>query len=122
MGVSLNATEFAIGTYTSADLWSYMYHSFLGAGTEWRTVQGGMNRITNAIAQFVQHKVSYNTKITKLAYEKDDKISVQWKESSAFDAEYHQKLFDKVIVSTPFSVTRMWHLPPGIPLPCNSNL
>ncbi|KAI8149700.1 flavin-containing amine oxidoreductase-domain containing protein [Fennellomyces sp. T-0311] len=115
MGVSLNATDFGIGSYTSADLWGYMYHSFLATATEWRTVQGGMDRITQALAQFVRHKVSYNTKITKLAYEENNKISVQWKESSAFDAEYQRKLFDKVIVSVPFSIVRMWHLPPELP-------
>ncbi|KAI9495649.1 flavin-containing amine oxidoreductase-domain containing protein [Zychaea mexicana] len=119
MGVTLNATDYALGSFGNVDIWNYMYHTFLGSATEWRTVQGGMSRITNAFVPFVGHKVTYNVKVTKIDYEEDDDnnrmLSVQWKDTPTLDAVYHKKLYDKVIMSVPFSIARMMHLPKELP-------
>ncbi|KAI8079130.1 flavin-containing amine oxidoreductase-domain containing protein [Thamnidium elegans] len=109
MGLSLNATNYATGL-SSGNIWSNMYETFtFGRSTNWRTVQGGLNRIANAFEPIVGKKVTFGVKVSKLEFKKN-KVSVQWKKSP-YDTKYESKKFDNVIVSAPFSVVRGWHLP-----------
>lgn len=110
MGLSLNATNYATGL-SPGNIWEDMYDSFtFGRSTNWRTVQGGLNRIANAFEPVVGKKVTFGIKVSKLEFEKGNKVSVQWKKSP-YDTKYKTKKFDNVIVSAPFSVVRSWHLP-----------
>ncbi|KAI9269015.1 amine oxidase, partial [Phascolomyces articulosus] len=114
-GITLNATDYVLGSI-NIDTFSFMYHTFLtDPSIEWKTIQGGMNRIIEAFRPLVGQRVTYNTPVSKLAYEDDGKISVQWKEKADIYAEYHKKVFDKVISTAPFPVARNWHLPKEMP-------
>lgn len=108
MGLSLNATE--CGTKgIPGNIWGDMYDTFTFSATDWRTIQGGLNRLPEAFGPILGDKVIFKTRISKLAFE-DDKISVQWKDNP-YDETYHAKTFDDVIVAVPFTIVRTWHLP-----------
>lgn len=109
MGLSLNATNYATGL-DPVQIWMYMYDTFtFGATTNWRTVQGGLNRIAEAFGPVVGDKVTFGISVSKLAFD-GKKISVQWKKSP-YDTKYLSKTYDNVIVSAPFTIVRNWHLP-----------
>ncbi|KAI8144714.1 hypothetical protein BJV82DRAFT_56982 [Fennellomyces sp. T-0311] len=115
MGVSLNATEYYLGSSGLHDVWTNMYDVFFHERTsKWYTVQGGASRLVHAFKPAVGDKITYNTKISKIKFDKDKRISVQWKED-LFDEEYQSKSFDNVIVSAPFIIVRTWHLPQELP-------
>lgn len=111
MGLSLNATNFATGL-APGNIWNTMYDSFtFGRATNWRTVQGGLNRIAEAFGPVVGKKVQFGVQVSKLAFDEDNnQVSVQWKKD-VYDTKYESKSYDHVIVSAPFSVVRNWHLP-----------
>ncbi|KAI8144254.1 flavin-containing amine oxidoreductase-domain containing protein [Fennellomyces sp. T-0311] len=107
-GLSLNATESATGL-NAGNIWNDMYDTFTFGASDWRTVQGGLNRLADAFDPVLGDKVTYGTRVSKLAVE-DGKVSVQWKDDP-YDEDYNSKSYDNVIVSAPFSIVRNWHLP-----------
>ncbi|KAI9318693.1 L-amino-acid oxidase [Dichotomocladium elegans] len=117
MGLSLNASDYATGLDAS-QIWHDMYDTFTFSATNWRTVQGGLTRLARAYEPVLGDKVKFNVRVSKLAFEDDDTISVQWK-NSPYDETYDIKKYDNVIVSVPFSVVRTWHLP-SLPYTLNS--
>ena len=87
-----------------------MYDSFTFGATDWRTIQGGLNRLAKAFGPVLGDKVTFDTRVSKIAVEDDGKVSVQWKDDP-YDDEYNSKSYDNVIVAAPFSIVRKWHLP-----------
>ncbi|CAO3667564.1 unnamed protein product [Umbelopsis ramanniana] len=109
MGASLNATEYYTGGDAGSQIFGTMYDDFTFASTKWRTIDGGLDRLPQAFGPVLGDKVTFNTKVTKIAYD-GEKVSLQWKKK-AFDTKYESKEFENVIVAVPFSVVRTWHLP-----------
>ncbi|KAG2203279.1 hypothetical protein INT47_000199 [Mucor saturninus] len=109
MGLSLNATDYATGMEPT-QIWMDMYDSFtFGASTNWRTVQGGLNRIAEAFGPVVGDKVKFGISVSKLDFD-GKKVSVSWKKNP-YDTKYKSETYDNVIVSAPFTIVRNWHLP-----------
>ncbi|KAK4513779.1 uncharacterized protein ATC70_005785 [Mucor velutinosus] len=109
MGLSLNATDYATGL-GAGQIWENMYDTFtFSKATNWKTVQGGLNRIPQAFGPVLGKKITYGIRVSKLDFD-GDKVSVQWKKSP-YDTKYKSKKYDNVIVAAPFSVVRTWHLP-----------
>ncbi|KAG2225937.1 hypothetical protein INT45_006633 [Circinella minor] len=108
-GLSLNATEYATGL-KSGNIWEDMYDTFTFSATDWRTVQGGLNRLAKGFEPVLGNKVEFGIKVSKLAVKEDGQVSVQWK-TKPYDEEYQSKSYDNVIVGVPFTIVRNWHLP-----------
>lgn len=108
MGLSLNATDYATGL-DAGNIWGNMYDTFTFSATDWRTIQGGLNRLPEAFGPVLGDKVTFNTRVTKLDFD-GKQVSVEWKDKP-YDEKYNVKKFDNVIVAAPFSIVRTWHLP-----------
>lgn len=109
MGLSLNATDYVTGL-SAGQIWEDMYDTFtFSEATNWRTVQGGLNRIPEAFGPVLGKKVTYGISVSKLEFD-GKKVSVQWKKSP-YDTKYKSKEYDNVIVAAPFTIVRNWHLP-----------
>ncbi|KAI9497202.1 putative amine oxidase [Zychaea mexicana] len=107
-GLSLNATDYATGL-SAGNIWEDLYDRFTFSATNWKTVQGGLNRLAKAYEPVLGDKVTFGRKVSKLAVE-DSKVSVQWKEDP-YDEKYKSESYDNVIVGVPFTIVRNWHLP-----------
>ena len=139
LNVSLNATEYHLGSSRYPELWTNMYDVFFHEKTfEWCTIRGGMSQFPNAFLPMLGNKIRYNTKISKIEFiqqqeynnsndssrssnyaaaeEKEERnemtVSVQWKDHP-LDQVYQHKSFKNVIISVPFILLRAWHLPRG---------
>ncbi|KAI9249439.1 flavin-containing amine oxidoreductase-domain containing protein [Phascolomyces articulosus] len=108
-GLSLNATDYATGLQPG-NIWEDMYDTFTFSATDWRTIQGGLNRLAKGFDPVLGDKVSFGIKVSKLAVEDDGQVSVQWKDKP-YDETYNSKSYDNVIVGVPFTIVRNWHLP-----------
>ncbi|KAI9499296.1 hypothetical protein BDB00DRAFT_866781 [Zychaea mexicana] len=118
MGISMNATEYHLGSSGLHLVWTNMYDVFFHDKTfEWRTIKGGMSRFTNAFLPMLGDKIRYNTRVSKIEFFHqiyDDDNEAFWKNDPS-DKVYQTKSFDNVIVSVPFVVMRTWHLPQALP-------
>ena len=118
---SENATD-AIWTSTDYDVfWDEMVHNSnlaqdgskgtLGE-TEWRCVDGGFNRLSDAFIPHVSNRTIFNRKIRKLeSADSGSRISLSWYPSVA-NRTYESKGYDYAIMTAPFTMTRLMDLPP----------
>ncbi|CEJ82365.1 Putative Fusarubin cluster-oxidoreductase [[Torrubiella] hemipterigena] len=118
---SENVTD-AIWTSTDYDvLWDEMTHNSNlaqdgGAGTlgetEWKCVDGGFNRLTDAFMPHVQSKLNLHTKVTKLEpIDNDGRVRITSKSTKDKKAAPTTKDYDYAIMAVPFPMTRFMDLP-----------
>ena len=123
-GASENVTD-AIWTASDYDVfWDEMVHnSNLGldggpdsiAKTEWKCIDGGFNRLSDAFIPHVSDRLTLNRKITKLesTEEPNGEVSTRlsWYENSGKSRTSHSKEYDYTIMAVPFTMTRFMDLP-----------
>ncbi|KFG86014.1 hypothetical protein MANI_010372 [Metarhizium anisopliae] len=120
---SENVTD-AIATDTDYEVfWDEMVHNSNlaqdgGRGafgeTEWKCVDGGFNRLSDAFTPHVQDRVVFNRKIRKLESVGDGKGGLRTRLSwypSAANHTYESKEYDYTIMTLPFTMTRLMDLP-----------
>lgn len=118
---SENVTD-AIWTASDYDVfWDEMVHnSNLGLDgstgslgeTEWKCVDGGFNRLSDAFLPHVKDRLTLGRKISKLesvGHEGSVKTRLSWKESNR---TVGHKDYDYTVMAVPFTMTRFMDLPP----------
>ncbi|KAF4459781.1 L-amino-acid oxidase [Fusarium albosuccineum] len=120
---SENVTD-AIWTASDYDvIWDEMVHNSnlaldgtrdsLGE-TEWKCVDGGFNRLTDAFIPHVSDKLVFNRKIRKLETVEDKEGHTQTRLSwypSVRNRTFESKDYDYTIMAVPFTMTRFMDLP-----------
>ncbi|KAF2162075.1 hypothetical protein M409DRAFT_27453 [Zasmidium cellare ATCC 36951] len=120
---SENVTD-AIWTNTDYDVfWDEMTHNSNlgldgGSGslgeTQWKCVDGGFNRLSDAFIPHVSDRLTLNRKITKLdpiEANGTTRTRLSWYEGSGKNRTTHTKDFDYTIMAVPFTMTRFMDLP-----------
>ncbi|CAG5182534.1 uncharacterized protein ALTATR162_LOCUS10208 [Alternaria atra] len=120
-GASENVTD-AIWTASDYDVfWDELVHNSnlaqdggtdaLGK-TEWRCVDGGFNRLSDAFLPHISDRLILNRKVRKPEALEDDKSSTRlsWY-PSASNRTYESKEYDYTIMAVPFTMTRFMSLP-----------
>lgn len=120
---SENVTD-AIATDTDYEVfWDEMVHnsnlaqdggkSAFGE-TEWKCVDGGFNRLSDAFTPHVKDRVTFNRKVRKLEPVSDGKGGLRTRISwypSVTNRTYESKEYDYTIMTLPFTMTRLMDLP-----------
>ncbi|UNI13624.1 hypothetical protein JDV02_000349 [Purpureocillium takamizusanense] len=121
---SENVTD-AIWTATDYDVfWDEMVHNSnlaqdggadsLGE-TEWKCVDGGFNRLSDAFLPHVSNRLTLNRKISKLETVSKAtggiKTRLSWHAGSGANRTRHSKDYDYTIMAVPFTMTRFMDLP-----------
>jgi len=121
---SENVTD-AIWTGKDYDIfWDEMHHNSnlelsgsrgsLGL-TQWKCVEGGFDRITDAFIPHVSDRLTLNRKIRKLEHVHDDrsaaKTRLSWTEGKGANRTSRSKDYDFTIMAVPFTMTRFMDLP-----------
>jgi monoamine oxidase len=121
---SENVTD-AIWTSKDYDVfWDEMHHNSnlelsgspgtLGL-TQWKYVEGGFDRITDAFIPQVSDKLTLNRKIRKLEYVQDHgsaaRTRLSWIEGKGVNRTTRSKEYDFTIMAVPFTMTRFMELP-----------
>lgn len=118
---SENVTD-AIWTASDYDVfWDEMVHNSNlaqdgGDGTfgetEWKCVDGGFNRITDAFLPHVKDRLRLHSKVTKLEpVDGDKRVRVSWKSTAAGQKSVKSEDYDFAIMAVPFTMTRFMDLP-----------
>lgn len=91
-------------------MWDEIYDGVYFSATQWKTIDKGLNRLSEAFHPVVDGKITYGRRVNKLSYdEATKKTSVHWYENGS--SSFEKKTYDKTIVAVPFSVARLWRLP-----------
>ncbi|KAF4126918.1 Flavin containing amine oxidoreductase [Geosmithia morbida] len=91
--------------------------------TEWRCVDGGFNRLSDAFIPHVSDRLSLNRKVTKLESvdghdggSDSKKTRLTWEEGAGEDRSRTSKDYDYTIMAVPFTMTRFMDLPDFSPV------
>ncbi|KAG5205922.1 L-amino acid oxidase LaoA [Trichophyton interdigitale] len=121
---SENVTD-AIWTSTDYDVfWDEMVHNSNLAQdgskdafgeTEWKCINGGFNRLSDAFIPHVSNRLVLNRKITKLEAVKDNtnrtRTRLSWYSGTGKNRTSDSKDYDYTIMTIPFTMTRFMDLP-----------
>lgn len=109
---TLNITDqiASTGDYNPSFPFEYLYFS----ATDWVTIDKGLSALPRAFTPSIKGKIQYNTPVSELRWDNlTQKVSAHWRSSrNAFSMQTASQKFDYAIVAAPFSVVRLWRLPP----------
>ncbi|KAI5300726.1 hypothetical protein KEM55_005511 [Ascosphaera atra] len=106
---SLNVTEEALGGSGDGSFWSDIYDNVYMGAANWKTVDGGLNRLANSFHPLVDQNIRYNSVVQKLDFH-DDQVTVYYKNNYTEPTPMNET-FDYAFVAAPFTVVRGWRLP-----------
>lgn len=105
---SLNATDF-IAPYQSHSLWEIYYEDVYQLASEWKTIDGGLNRLPQSFRPLVDDITRMKTSVERVKYE-NNKVTLEWRDSFR-DKKFQSSTHDYAIIAVPFTVVRQWRLP-----------
>ncbi|KAJ3496790.1 hypothetical protein NLG97_g2394 [Lecanicillium saksenae] len=107
---SLNSTDQLDGMQDPGEnFWKLVYNSMFHGARDYKTVDGGLNRIPQSFAPLVSDSIQMGVKVERVQYA-NGKVTLQWKPSFR-DKDFRDSTFDYAIISVPFSVVRQWRMP-----------
>lgn len=111
---SLNVTDQALAT-VSADgensFWDFIYECGYFSATEWRTIDGGLNRLPYSFYPHVDSITKMDRSIERAEFlPKTNQVQLSWKKRFT-DIEFQSATYDYAMISVPFSKVRSWRFP-----------
>ncbi|CAG8598404.1 1418_t:CDS:2, partial [Paraglomus occultum] len=110
---AMELTESATGlfrlAFVEAVLDAYTFtNSYPGEDVKrtWKTIDGGMQRLPDALCSVLKQRIKLNSKVYKLEHLENGNVKVYWKGQPPSSEEFH-----RVIVTAPLGVVRQWDLP-----------
>jgi monoamine oxidase len=113
---------------------SQLYDALYFNASEWRTIDGGLNRLPLAFHPLVDHDTYMNRNIERIRYTESNgqadtkqdydsgkpyhKVQLDWRDTSnSTDPSPHlnTSTFDYALISAPFTVVRSWRLLHSLP-------
>ncbi|MCJ1462944.1 hypothetical protein MMC07_001548 [Pseudocyphellaria aurata] len=114
---SLNATDQALATGFSSSgdgFWEYVYSCGYFQATEWRTIDGGLNRLPYSFYPHVDSITTMDRSIERAEFlPETNQVQLSWKKKFT-DIEFQSATYDYAMISVPFSKvalqfeTRFW--------------
>ncbi|KAK4508532.1 hypothetical protein PRZ48_002271 [Zasmidium cellare] len=90
---------------------SWLYENIYGAATQWLTVDQGLSRLPQAFEPQVLNRTQFNTSVQGIAWN-GSSVIVKHTPTDQPASKQRESAFDHVITSVPFSLVRLWDLPP----------
>ncbi|KAK4120477.1 L-amino-acid oxidase-like protein [Parathielavia appendiculata] len=123
LGGSLNDTDVNGGS--SISFWDEIYEGLYFQATEWRTIDGGLNRLPESFEPLVRKDIYMNRQIERIQFTQQPagnsattKVQLHWRDTSnpnRFSSTLRTSTYDYALISAPFPVVRSWRLPPSLP-------
>lgn len=132
---SLNDTDVLGGG--SGSFWAEIFDEVYFGASEWRTINGGLNRLPLSFHPLVNKNTHMNRKIERVTYTqspgkgnapKTPKVELSWRDNTPKtgnghghgsnkdrDTKLHTSTYDYALISAPFSVVRSWRMPAALP-------
>lgn len=113
LNANLNDTDVVSDGSGSESFWGTWYEGLYFSAAEWRTIDGGLNRLPAAFHPLVDNHTVMGRKIERVAFDADaasGQVSLQWRDNYT-DTTWQSAAYDYAVVAVPFSVLKHWRLP-----------
>jgi monoamine oxidase len=105
-----------------------IYDTVYFSASEWRTINGGLNRLPLSFPPLVTKDPHMNRSIERIQYTQKGgksnssatpKVELSWRDNTPKkgnrDTKLHTSTYDYALISAPFTVVRSWRLPNTLP-------
>ncbi|KAK4096316.1 L-amino-acid oxidase-like protein [Parathielavia hyrcaniae] len=123
LGASLNDTDVRRGGLTS--FWEEIFEGLYFQASEWRTIDGGLNRLPQSFEPLVEKDIHMNRQIERIQFltqppdnGTSSKVQLHWRDTSSpsrISSALRTSTYDYSLISVPFPVVRSWRLPSSLP-------
>lgn len=116
---SLNDSDVVSAGSDGDSFWDTIYEGLYFSAAEWRTIDGGLNRLPLSFHPLVDGNTTMNRKIERASWDATtEQVSLHWR-SNYTETTFQSAAYDYAVVAVPFSVLKQWRLPEGLGLTMN---
>lgn len=107
---SLNSTD-ALNASPTVPFWEAIYSGMYFSAAQYKTIDGGLNRLPLAFHPLVDNSTIMDRKIERVKFlPSSNQVQLQWRDSF-HNQDFKNASYDYTLVAVPFSVVRKWRLP-----------
>lgn len=111
LNATLNDTDIVSGGSGSGSFWDSWYEGLYFSAAEWRTIDGGLNRLPASFHPLVDNHTIMGRKIERASFDQaSSEVTLHWRDNYT-DTTFQSASYDYAVVAVPFSVLRSWRLP-----------
>lgn len=118
---NLNDTDILSEGYFESSFWDTLYEGMYFDATDYKTIDGGLNRLPLAFHPLVDNVTVMDRSISKINWLEDtQKVQLEWRDKMASNATvsaqaskatWYNETFDYAVMAVPFSVVQGMRLP-----------
>ncbi|KUI57332.1 L-amino-acid oxidase [Cytospora mali] len=113
---SLNDTDIVSAGSEGLSFWDAIYEGLYFSAAEWKTIDGGLNRLPLAFHPLVDNYTSMDRKIERVQFDaENEQVNLQWRNNYT-ETEFQNASYDYAVVGVPFSIVKKWRVSPPLPL------
>lgn len=87
------------------------YDGLYFSAAEWKTINGGLNRLPESFHPLVDNYTVMGRKIERVQWDEDSQqVTLQWRNNYT-ETTFQDSTYDFAVVAVPFSVLKNWRLP-----------
>lgn len=119
LNANLNDTDVVSNGSPGDSFWDALYDGLYFTAAEWKTIDGGLNRLPESFHPLVDNHTTMNRKIERVTFDADaEKVSLHWRKHYN-ETDFQSAEYDYAVVAVPFSIVKNWRLPEGLGLTMN---
>lgn len=108
---NLNDTDIVSDGAGGDSFWDSWYDGLYFSAAEWKTIDGGLNRLPASFHPLVDNYTTMNRKIERVYFdEASQQVSLHWRDNYT-DTTFQSADYDYAVVAVPFSVVKNWRMP-----------
>lgn len=116
LNANLNDTDIISDGSGGDSFWDTWYDGLYFSAAEWKTIDGGLNRLPESFHPLVDNFTTMNRKIERVEWDaENEQVSLLWRHNYT-ETAFQNSTYDYAVVAVPFSVVKNWRLPSEVGL------
>ncbi|KAI0469731.1 flavin-containing amine oxidoreductase [Xylariaceae sp. FL0804] len=108
---SLNTTDIVVSDWAASSAWDTLYDGVYFGATNWKTINGGLNRLPLSFHPLVDNHTTLNRRIERIQWLDDsEKVNLQWRHNYT-EKVFQNSTFDYAILTLPPPQLRRLRMP-----------
>lgn len=111
LNANLNDTDIVSDGSAGSSFWDAWYDGLYFSAAEWKTIDGGLNRLPESFHPLVDNYTTMNRKIERVQWDaENEQVNLQWRNNYT-ETVFQNSSYDFAVIAVPFSVVKNWRLP-----------
>lgn len=110
LNANLNDTDIVSSGGGEDSFWDSWYEGLYFSAAEWKTIDGGLNRLPESFHPLVDNYTTMGRKIERLGWDAESQqVNLQWRNNYT-ETVFQNASYDYAVIAVPFSVVKNWRI------------